>query len=181
MNKFKRPFVGIIGYAGDMLKNHQKLVPLCEELGKKIASKGWTIFNGGRDGVMELVSKAAFTAGGNIVGVLPWDPKNGEANDYLTVPIYTGLDFQMRSLIMLKNIDITVSIGGAVGTMIEILGSYANKIPVILLEGTGGWTDRLASILKNEDYIDERMLAPVFKLRKVDDVINKIEEIFSDL
>ncbi|MDN5337983.1 MAG: hypothetical protein PWQ20_1053 [Thermotogaceae bacterium] len=179
MNKFKRPFVGVIGYAGDMLLNNQSLVPICEELGRKIALKGWTVFNGGRDGVMEIVSKTAFKAGGNVVGILPWDSKVEGTNEYLTVPVYTGLDFQMRSFVMIKSIDVAVSIGGAAGTMIEILGSYANRVPVILIEGTGGWTDRLAGLLENGDYIDERKLAPVFKFKSVDEVIAKIEEIFA--
>jgi len=177
MGRFTRPFVGVIGYAGDLMKNSENLELICEELGKKLALKGWTIFNGGRDGIMESVSKAAIKEGGNVVGILPWDSKIEGANDYLTVPIYTGLDFQMRSFIMIKNLDVVVSIGGAVGTAIEIFGSYANRIPVILLEGTGGWTDKLASILKNRDYIDERMLAPIFKAKNVDEVVKIIENI----
>lgn len=179
MKKFAKPFVGVIGYAGDMVRGNEDLRLICEELGRKLASEGWTIFNGGRDGVMEFVSKAAIEKGGNVIGILPWDSKVEGANSYLTVSIYTGLDFQMRSFVMIKNLDVVVSIGGAVGTAIEIFGSYANRIPIILLEGTGGWTDKLANILEDEDFIDERKLVPVYKVKSVDEVIETIKKIVS--
>ena len=123
--------VGVAGYSGPVaLPPVSEIADECVELGRRLAEKGHLIVNGGRDGVMELVSRGAKEVGGKVVGVLPF-VKEG-ANEYLDFALFTGLDFQMRSFVMLKNMDVMVAVGGEVGTAIEILGAYANAIPVIL-------------------------------------------------
>ncbi len=52
---------------------------------------------------------------------------------------------------MLKNVDAVVSLGGEIGTAIEILGAYSYKKPIILFRNTGGWTDNITKILIEEN------------------------------
>ncbi len=165
--------VGVIGYSGPIdLPPVLELKELCLELGRSLAKAGHVVFNGGRDGVMELVSRGAREAGGVVVGILP----EGEAgNPYLSVSVDTGLDFRMRSFILLRNVDVVVSIGGEIGTAIEILGAYAMGRPVILLRGTGGWTDRIVQVLIDGRYLDNRRIVEVFQAWSIGEVLKLIE------
>lgn len=167
--------VGVIGYSGATDRPPvSDLRELCLELGRKLAENGFVIFNGGRDGVMELVSQGARKAGGTVVGILP----DGEAgNPYLSVSIKTGLDSQMRSFILLRNMDVVVSIGGEIGTAIEILGAYALGKPVILLRGTGGWTDRIAQVLIDGKYLDSRKITEVHQVWTIEEAIDVIRQL----
>ena len=174
--------VGIIGFSSDpRVVSRDELENLrerCEKLGEELAKKGYVIFNGGRDGIMEMVSRGVERAGGTSVGILPFDEESVKANPHISVPIYTGLDYQMRSLLMMKNVDVVISIGGAVGTAIEIFSAYANGVPIILFTGTGGWTDKMAECLGEDRYIDGRKLAPIFKANDVDEILKILEELF---
>ncbi|MFN3691491.1 MAG: TIGR00725 family protein [Fervidobacterium sp.] len=172
---FKSFKVGVIGYSGNVeFEPILSLVPICITLGKELG-KRYTVFTGGRDGVMELVSKSVREVGGLCVGVLPWDGR--DANEYNSLVINTGLDFQMRSFILVKSVDVIVSIGGEIGTAIEVMAAYANRKPVILLRGTGGWSDRFAQILIDGMYLDNRKLAPIYQAKDVFEVLETIEKL----
>jgi uncharacterized protein (TIGR00725 family) len=166
--------VGVIGYSGDInIPKIKRIQKMTIELGEMLAKKGHHIFNGGRDGVMELVSKGAKKYGGKITGVLPWD-QNG--NEHLNYEIKTGLDFSMRSFILLKSVDVVISVGGEVGTGIEILGAYAYSKPLILLKGSGGWTDRIIDNLIDGKYIDNRNLVEAYIVKDVDEIEKILEK-----
>jgi len=166
--------VGVAGYSGPIaLPPVSEIADECVELGRRLAEKGHLIVNGGRDGVMELVSRGAKEVGGKVVGVLPFVREG--ANEYLDFALFTGLDFQMRSFVMLKNMDVMVAVGGEVGTAIEILGAYANAIPVILFRGTGGWADRFANVLIEGRYLDTRKTVEVYQAWSVSEILDIIE------
>ena len=162
--------IGVIGYSGDI--NIPKIKRISEEtikLGELLAKEDHHIFNGGRDGVMELVSKGAKKYNGLVTGILPWED---EGNEFLDFEIKTGLDFSMRSFVLLKSVDVVVSIGGEVGTGIEILGAYAYSKPLILLKNSGGWTDRIIDNLIDGKYIDNRRLVEAYIANNVEEVIS---------
>lgn len=158
----------VIGYSGNIEESPVKdLYEFTYQLGYKIGVKGHTLWSGGRDGIMDIVSKGAHEAGGEIMGVLPWDKTNSFAKPtpYATKAIYTGLDFTMRSMVLLNNADLVISIGGGSGTAVEIFGAYAYNKPMILCANTGGWTASIASLYEgqaNPVYLDSRKSAPVF-------------------
>ncbi len=167
--------VGVIGYSGPVNESPVKeLEGICVKLGEELGKK-YVVFTGGRDGVMELVCKGVKNVNGFSVGVLPWE--GSDANEYNSLVISTGLDFQMRSFMLVKSVDVVVSIGGEIGTAVEILATYANKKPVILLRGTGGWTDRISNVLINDKYLDNRKMAPVYQAWSVEEVLDIIEKI----
>jgi uncharacterized protein (TIGR00725 family) len=167
--------VVVVGYSGPVNKSPvSELRDICLELGRTLAKKGYLVFNGGRDGVMELVSQGIREAGGIVVGILP-DEEVG--NTYLSVAVKTGLDFQMRSFVLLRNADVVVSVGGEIGTAIEILGAYALGKPVILLRGTGGWTDRISQVLIDGKYLDNRRIVEIHQAWTVEEAVQIIEQI----
>lgn len=171
----KQNKIGVIGYSGDINSEPiSSLYDFCISLGRELG-KRYVVFTGGRDGVMELVCRGVADVNGLSVGVLPWE--GTDANRYNSLVINTGLDFQMRSFILVKSVDVIVSIGGEIGTGLEILAAYANKKPVVLVRGTGGWTDRIAEVLIDGKYLDNRKLVPVYQAHDIEEIIKLIQEI----
>ncbi|POZ88595.1 TIGR00725 family protein [Petrotoga sibirica] len=170
--------IGVIGYSGNIFKEPVKsLTSLCDDVGRIIAENNWVLVNGGRDGIMQLVSKAVKNRGGYVIGFLPWQV---EGNDYLDFSIKTGLDLNMRSFVLLKNVDVVVSIGGEIGTAIEILGAYFYKKPILLMKNSGGWTDRITEVLIEGKFLDNRKLVELKQVPSIDElerVLKSIEEV----
>ncbi len=160
--------IAVIGYSGDAEASPVfELKGLCYDLGAWIGSEKHRLWSGGRDGVMELVSQAAQEHGATTIGVLPYDRSQPgiDPNLWLDLPMFTGLDFQMRSLILLQNAECVISIGGQCGTALEIIAAYSYGKPLFLMKGTGGWTDRMASLYELHPqpvFFDQRALAPVW-------------------
>jgi len=170
--------IGVIGYSGNIFKEPVKsLNSICYDVGRIIAENNWVLVNGGRDGIMQLVSKAVKNRGGYVIGFLPWQE---EGNDYLDFSIKTGLDLNMRSFVLLKNVDVVVSIGGEIGTAIEILGAYSYKKPILLMKNSGGWTDRITEVLIEGKFLDNRKLVELKQVPSIDElerVLKSIEEV----
>ncbi len=180
-DKFK---VAVIGYAGDV--NSFPVVDVADtayQLGCRLAEEGYIVLTGGRDGIMHLVSKGASEKGAIVLGVTPYS--SGGITPY-AVEISTGLDMAMRSGVLLNSADAVVSIGGAAGTAIEIFMAYSYRKPLILIENTGGWTDRLISIIRMEEIfanegkgysLDYRKGGGIFIATSVDEVIDILKSI----
>ncbi|MCB0019975.1 MAG: hypothetical protein KDE09_19430, partial [Anaerolineales bacterium] len=47
---------------------------------------------------------------------------------------------------------------GASGTLNEVTQAYAHGKPLTVLQGSGGWADRLEGVLPTPGYLDEREL-----------------------
>jgi len=130
----------VIGSSG---KISPELSRVAEKIGKEIARRGAILISGGRDGVMEAVSKGAKDENGLVVGILPEDTEV-KANPYLDIAILTGIGLA-RNYINVVSSDAIISIAGSGGTLSEIGYAIALQKPLILLMGTGGVTDLIAS------------------------------------
>ncbi|HRB91109.1 MAG TPA: TIGR00725 family protein [Fervidobacterium sp.] len=167
--------VGVIGYSGNIENEPVKsLIDVCLELGERLGEK-YVVFTGGRDGIMELVSKGVRNVGGTCIGILPWE--GSDANEYNSLVISTGLDFQMRSFVLVKSVDVVIAIGGEIGTAVEMLATYANRKPLILLRNTGGWADKIPSVLIDDKYLDNRRMAPVYQAFSIEQVMTILDEL----
>lgn len=167
--------VAVVGYSGPIdLPPISEIAELCVELGRVLAERGHTVVCGGRDGVMELVSKGAKEANGTIVGVLPFGE---EGNPHLTVRIKTPFDNVTRSLVLIQTSDVVISVGGEIGTAIEVLLAYARAKPIILFEGTGGWTDRFARLLIEGKYLDNRKIVEVHRAKNLEEVLELLKKV----
>ncbi len=165
--------IAVIGYSGNVEETPvRQLKEICEELGQKIALKKHILINGGTDGVMEIVSRAAKNAGGEVIGIVA-GTENG--NKHLSFEVKTGMDSSMRSVLMMYNVDGVISVGGKAGTGLELFSAYLLRVPIVLLRGTGGWTDRIAGILVEGKYLDERKLIEIKSAWNVDDAIEMVE------
>lgn len=166
--------VAVIGYSGSIeLSPVRELSTVCFEVAKAIVSRGHTIITGGRNGVMELVSASVSERAGRVIGILPFDE---EGNEYNQLRVRTGLDFALRSLIITKSADVVVSIGGEAGTLLEIVSAYSYAKSVILMKGTGGWTDRISRVLIEGKYLDNRKIVEIKQAKDTADLIEFLKE-----
>jgi len=150
-----RPF--LITVIGKSARDASDPVPpqalvAAEEVGRLIAEAGAVAVTGGLSGVMEAVSRGAKSAGGLVIGVLPGFDKR-EANAYVDIAFTTGMGF-MRNTLTVRAADAVIMISGGIGTLNELTVAYEDK-PTIVLEGTGGWADRVRSIAYKGVHLEE--------------------------
>jgi uncharacterized protein (TIGR00725 family) len=144
--------IGVIGQSGLI---SPELIETAEELGRQIAVRGGILLTGGTNGIMEAVSRGAQRAGGLVVGILPGDSMD-VANQYIDIPISTGLGFDYRSLILVHSSAAIIMVGGGNGTLGELSAAYMHRKPLIILETSGRWAGKLRGVAHEEYYLDER-------------------------
>ena len=120
------------------------------EIGRLLAQEGFLVFCGGGKGVMEAISKA----GGTVIGILKGKELD-EGNDYLTIPIATGMDIA-RNAVLAYNCDAAIAVSGQYGTMSEIAYAFQLDKPVI---GYKTWD-----------------INPVIQAESPEDVISKLKK-----
>ncbi len=131
---------------------------IAEHVGTLIAQKGATLVTGGLSGVMEAASKGAREAGGIVVGILPGFSKE-EANNYVTIPVTTGLS-HARNVIVVRSADAVIAISGGYGTLSEIAIALKIGKPVI---GINTWDS----------------VEGVIRVNSPEDAVNKAQEMIS--
>lgn len=144
--------IGVIGQSGEISPAVYKMA---EAVGREIAKRGAVLLTGGTNGVMEAVSKGAKEEQGLVIGILHGDTAE-VANDYTDVPITTGMGYDYRSLILVHSSDAIIMIAGANGTLGELSAAYLNYKPVVIVETSGGWADKIREAAYEGCYLDER-------------------------
>ena len=123
-------FISVIGAS----KCSAKEARLAEDVGRELAKRGAVVICGGLTGVMEAACRGARAEGGLTVGILPGNNRK-DANQYVTIPIITGIGYARNSIVA-KSGQAVIAIGGKYGTLSEIAYALQDKIPVI---GLGTW------------------------------------------
>ena len=145
-----RRLISVIGSDDSDSKLSNNALIIAEKLGRLIAQNNLVLICGGRGGVMEAVCKGVKQERGLTIGILP-ETKN-EANNYVDIPIITGLGNRRNSIIAYTG-DVIIAIAGRWGTLNEISYSMIFNKPAILIRGTGGVVDILCrEKLTNMDY-----------------------------
>ena len=104
------------------------------DTGKLLAERGAIVYTGGGAGIMEAASKGAKAGGGIVVGILK-DSDGLDANDYIDVPIMTGMG-DLRNGIIIRSVHAAIAVEGAFGTLSEIAYTLGYGKPVI---GYSSW------------------------------------------
>ncbi len=86
---------------------------------------------------MEAACRGAVEAGGMTVGILPGSSAK-EGNEYLTVPVVTGLGYARNSIVV-QSAQVLIAIGGKYGTLSELAYAAGFGIPVV---GLSTWKIR---------------------------------------
>lgn len=167
--------IGVIGQSQHPFEEiSSKALEVAHKIGFLIAKEGWILFSGGRDGIMERASKGAKEASGITVGILP-SFNVDEANDYIDVPVTTGLGMDMRSDLMIHTVDAVIMISGKNGTLKELSTAYMNRKPVVIMEGTGGFADIVKGILFEGKYLDSRRNIEIHFAKTPEEAIEKVK------
>jgi len=136
------------------------------DLGRELASAGWTtIYGGGAVGLMGAVADAVLDAGGKIIGVRPRFINQIEPDRKgLTETVFTETMHERLGVLM-KRSDAFVALPGACGTLHEVIEAITwkrlglhNK-PVILLN-QDRFFDPLVQMF--EQMITQRFVSPSF-------------------
>ena len=109
-----RPRVAVIG--GN--KPDPESLKIAYGVGRLLAERGAILVCGGLGGVMEEAARGCREAGGLSLGILPGQ-EPGEANDYIDIPVATGIGYNRNSMVVL-NAAAVIAIDGEYGTLSEI-------------------------------------------------------------
>jgi len=161
--------IGVMGTAAD-LKYSKDLEVIAEEIGRKIAQKGGILLFGAEkdtDSLSTAACRGAKEAGGLTVGIT-----YGKGKDIVEkgadVIIPTGLERGGgREFVLSLACDVLIALNGGSGTLNEIAVAYQANIPIIVIEGTGGWSERLA-----DSYLDQRKRVKIVKAKDPEEAVN---------
>jgi uncharacterized protein (TIGR00725 family) len=104
-----------------------------EALGRALASVGFTVVCGGRQGIMEAVCRGVAAGNGISVGLLP-ETDVAHANAYVTIPIATGIG-EARNALVARAGFCLIAIGDSFGTLSEVALGLQFGRPVFGLLG----------------------------------------------
>lgn len=169
----KKIQIGVIGYNDNSLP--LKTLDIAYDVGREIAKKKAVLICGGLGGVMEYACKGAKDQGGLTVGIVPQDDYS-KANEYCEIVICTGVGYS-RDFIVSYSSDGIISVGGGVGTLIELCVGYMAKKIMVSIEDSGGTSDMYGG-----KFLDERKRIQIEKYKSpshaVDFIINKFQNTF---
>lgn len=146
----RRPVLAVAGSAGTL---PDAVEAQARALGRLAVDAGFRVATGGRDGVMEAVSRGAHESDayeeGRVIAILP-TYRREEANPWVDIVIPTGAGVA-RNVMLVASADVVIAVRGGSGTMSEIALAWQLGKPIIALASSGGWAERLAG-----EALDER-------------------------
>lgn len=157
----------IVGVMGPGSKEATEIdLNLAYDIGKIIAELGVVLLCGGKTGVMNESARGAKENGGLTVALGPGLEKL-ELNDYIDIPIMTGMHSGRNFLnILSSDILIFVSVGSP-GTLSELAYAIQLEKPSVVINGT----DKLRA------YIDEISDNKVLFVNTIEEVQTKLREL----
>lgn len=154
-NLVRKLQIGVIGSAGSEEYPVEggatkKLINKARKIGFLLAEKDVFVVTGGKGGIMEAAAKGTKEGGGITIGVVK-DGKRFVSNDFTDVEVVTGMSTGGSEFIQALMCDALVVMGGGAGTLEEIAIAYRNNKPIVVLDNTEGWSEKIAG-----RYLDQR-------------------------
>jgi uncharacterized protein (TIGR00725 family) len=166
--------IGIMGSAAD-LGYTDRVAELATELGKAVAQSGHMLVFGAEkdvDSLSTIAARAARKIGGLTIGVTYGKTMDvfGEAPD---IVIATGLERGGgREFSLVLSCDGIITIGGGSGTLTEMLVAYQANIPIVAIENTGGWSEKLL-----DQYLDGRQRRSVIRAQTATAAVTQLVDV----
>lgn len=159
-----------MGSAADL--NYSKdLEIIAEKIGELIASSGNITVYGAEKDYDSLSTRAAIGAkknNGITVGVTYGKGKNIFDEKNTDIIISSGLERGGgREFVLVNSCDAIIAISGGSGTLTELAIAYQLDIPMIIIKGTGGWSDKLS-----DTYFDKRERRKVIGVNNPEEAVN---------
>ncbi len=156
-----------------------------EELGRALARAGHAVITGGGPGEMEAVSKGAFEAGGQTIGICIELPQEEKPNSYLTRTLSFRYFF-VRKVMFVKYSKAFVILPGGFGTLDELFEALmlvqTCKVPPfpVILAGNDGFWDGLLGWLSSS-LLRRGMIGPEdLRLLQRADTAEEVVELLAD-
>jgi uncharacterized protein (TIGR00725 family) len=169
--------IGVMGSASD-LKYKKEFEREAEEIGYWIAKNKAILFFGAEkdyDSLSTAACRGAKKANGLTIGVtygkgLDIFEKNAD------VVIATGLERGGgRELSLVLSCDAIIALNGGSGTLTEIAIAYQANIPIVVLEKSGGWSQKLAG-----KYLDSRKRIKIESSKTPKEAVKKALELIKE-
>ena len=146
--------VGVMGSCADL--NYTKEIELlAEAVGEEIAKAGEVLFFGAEkdfDSLSSAACRGAKRYNGLSIGVTYGSGIDQVVEKNADAIIATGVGRGGgREFILVSSCDVIITIGGGSGTLTEIAVAYQANIPIVALQNSGGWSDKLVG-----QYLDDR-------------------------
>ncbi len=146
--------IGVMGSAAD-LNYTAELDLAAEKIGELIAKSGNIVVYGAEKDSTSLstaAARGAKKAEGTTVGVTYSKGKDIYDKENTDILIVSGLERGGgREFVLVNSCDAIIAISGGSGTLTELAIAYQLDIPMIVIKGSGGWSDKLA-----DNYFDNR-------------------------
>ena len=160
--------IGVMGSMADL--NYTKEFELAaEKIGELIAEKGGILFFGAEkdaDSLSTAACRGAKKKGGLTVGVTYGKGKDIWQKD-ADIIIPTGLERGGgREMVLVLACDVVISISGGSGTLNELVVAYQANIPMVALQGFGGWSENVA-----DQYFDARHRQKVWSAKTPEEAV----------
>ena len=130
-----------------------------------------TILVGGYWGGMKVVVDEALKRKLKVVAVLPVEREDVEIPPEV-IRINSGCEYRCRSVILIRSADLVVSLGGEVGTTIEVFMAYAMGKRTLVLTDTGLSTDKIK--VSFPEYLDNRKVMKVEYYSSPEDLAKEV-------
>ena len=152
--KYKQKIKIVVSGAAETSHCCPKIHELGKEIGREIARQGCILLTGATTGVPYDSAVGFKEKGGLSIGFSPATTKKEHVKSYrlptdqFDVIIYTGFDYVGRNLILTKAADGVIVICGRTGTLNEFTIAFESKVPIGVLQESGGTADFIDDILK---------------------------------
>jgi uncharacterized protein (TIGR00725 family) len=155
--------IGVMGSAAD-LNYSNELARLAEEIGFEVAQKGAVLVFGAEkdyDSLSTAACRGAKRGGGITLGVTYGKGFDIFEKENVDIVIASGLERGGgRETTLVLSCDGIIVLSGGSGTLTEMAIAYQANIPIVAIEGSGGWADKLAG-----QYMDARNRVKVEKAK----------------
>lgn len=170
--------IGVMGSASD-LKYSKKIEKLAEEVGYWIAKNNATLIFGAEkdyDSLSASACRGAKKASGITVGITYNRGLDIFEKEYADIVISTGLERGGgRETALVLSCDGIITISGGSGTLTEIAIAYQANIPIVAMENTGGWSDKLAG-----QYLDARKRLKIGRAKTPKEAVELILKLINE-
>jgi uncharacterized protein (TIGR00725 family) len=138
--------IGVMGSAAD-LQYTKEIEDIALKVGELIAARDGILFFGAEkdyDSLSTAACRGAKSKNGLTVGVTYGKGKDIWQKD-ADVIIPSGLERGGgREMVLVLSCDAVIAVSGGSGTLTEMAIAYQADIPLVVLTGLGGWSDKLA-------------------------------------
>jgi uncharacterized protein (TIGR00725 family) len=160
-----------MGSAADLNYSRQ-INQLANDIGAEIAkTDNITVYGAEKDydSLSTSAARGAKKQGGLTIGVTYGKDKNIFDKKNTDVCIVTGMERGGgREFVLVNSCDAIICVSGGSGTLNEISIAYQSNIPIIVLENTGGWSEKLG-----RKYLDARKRVKCEKAKTARQAVKK--------